>query len=387
MSWFLHSSRYGTRFRQGLLVGVFTVLAIALALTTTVAQPAGTPSAMPQAPQSGATGSAAAASDPDQAQTASGDADADRQIGISFDESDQDERRNLHRVDDALDVLDLDERIELADDAQRLTNHGLPTIVVIREAAESREQSRAVAEQLRVERGVASRQGADDGLLMLVTIAPESPRSTSVVLSFGANALPKGGLTVDTAGAIHDDVMVPRLERGRLYSALHVGIRRIIYLETYLPDAQEPLSDPARMLQGAVNVIGPLALVGSAAGFVVSGRRPRRRGGMGTFTRTASLVGLGAICLFIASVIGRSAIGVAATALIALLIWTQYLIGRSSGEPVPPGSRRISLPPRRRFQKLHGKRHEPISRRQIGTGPAMSRSQRADSGARRHRHA
>lgn len=343
-----------------LIFGMAFVM-LALAHASALAQPSSTPDATPQASPGNPAASAVAAPDPDRQPNASGDPDGDKQIGISLDDLDTGANRHLFRVEDSQQILKLEQRVELADDAQRLTNHGLPTIIVLRESTVSRDRSQATADQLRVDQGVESSDGADDGMVILVTIDPGSPRSGSVVLSFGRNALPKGGLTKASVEDVYERVMTPRLERNKLYSALHVGIREIIYLETYIPEARQPLTDSERTVRGAVNLLGPLALVGSAAGFVLTGRS---RSGPGTsgntrspgFVRTALIVGLGAVLLFFAAVVARSTIGIASAVLLGLLIWTQVLIDRLPGRENRSGYRSLSLPYRRMFRSIRRSR-------------------------------
>ncbi|MDQ3541873.1 MAG: hypothetical protein M3440_14425, partial [Chloroflexota bacterium] len=192
-------------------------------------------------------------------------------------------------------------------------------------------------------------------------IDPASPRSGSVVLSFGRNALPKGGLTAASVEDIYERVMAPRLERNKLYSALHVGIREILYFETYIPEARPPMTDSERTVRGAVNLLGPLTLIGGAAGFVVTGRSRSRSGTSGNtrssaFVRTAAIVGIGALCLFFAAVVARSTIGVASAALLGLLIWTQFLIDRLPRGSARTGIRSLSLPYRRMFRPVRRSR-------------------------------
>lgn len=322
------------------------------------------------------------APDPDRQSTASGDPDESRQIGRAFDEVDTEKYRNLHRVVDPGRILKLDQRIELADDAQRLTTHGLPTRVLLTEGTASREESQATADQLRVAHKVESSKGADDGMFMLVTVDPESPRSGTVVLSFGRNALPKGGLTVETVEDIYERTILPRLKRNRLYSALHVGIRRMIYLETYIPDAPAPLTESQRTLRSAVNVLGPLAFLGSAVGLVVSDRASTRsrvsRGRhptmpAGRLARTALFAGLGAVLLFFAAVVGRSTIGVASALLVGLLVWTQLVIRGLPRQSAPPGTRMLSLPYRRGFMPI---RQSSVRRIDTQAGNASRRRTR-----------
>ncbi|HEV2065910.1 MAG TPA: hypothetical protein VGR08_03670 [Thermomicrobiales bacterium] len=323
--------------------------------STSLAQEDSTPQSA--APTSGATPTPVP--DPGRKPTASGDPGESRQIGKAFDEVDTEKYRNLHRVDDPERILKLDQRIELADDAQRLTNHGLPTRVVIREGTASREESQATADQLRDEQNVESSEGVDDGMIMLVTVDPESSRSGMVVLSFGRNALPKGGLTAESVEEVYERTILPRLKRQRMYSALHVGIRRIIYLETYIPEAQPPLTESQKTARGAVNVLGPLAFLASAAGFVLSGRtstRSRVSAGQrasdaaGVLAQTALLIGLGAVLLFVAAVVARSTIGVTSALLVGLLVWTQLLIRGLPRQSARPGMRTLTLPYRRVFR-------------------------------------
>jgi uncharacterized membrane protein YgcG len=344
--------RFGIRPPHFLLM-VVLVVALALVQSASFAQPASTPPAgQPLSPKPAAT--PAPAADPDEAITATGNPNEDIQIGLSLDDFKSGKYENLQRVDDPQKILKLDQRIELADDAQRLTDHALPTIIVLRESTAPREESQAYADRLRIDRGVESSKGADDGMVMLVTFNPYFPRSSSIVFSFGQNALPKGGLTVASAEDVYQRAMLPRLKKNRLYNAIHVGIRQIIYLETYIPEAQPPLTDPERKLRGAVNVLGPLVLVGSAAGFVLTGRSPSRSRSSASrrrsvFVRTALIVGLGAALLFGLAVIAKSTIGVASAALVVLLLLSQPLIQRRPAGVAPAGVRLVSLPYRRTF--------------------------------------
>ncbi|MDQ3539635.1 MAG: hypothetical protein M3440_03010, partial [Chloroflexota bacterium] len=354
MTWNLPTTRFRTLHPRLLIFGAALVMLV-FVHTSALAQPSSTPQATP--------GDRAAlpAPAPDRQPNATGDPNGDKQIGISLNDRDTDADRHLYRVEDPQQILKLEQQIELADDAQRLTNHGLPTIIVLRESTDARDRSQTTADQLRIDRGVESSGGADDGMVMLVSIDPASPRSGSVVLSFGRNALPKGGLTAASVEAIYERVIAPRLERNKLYSALHVGIREIIYFETYIPEARPPLTESERTVREAVNVLGPLALGGSAAGFVVMGRSRSRTGASGNtrssaFIRTARIVGLGALCLFFAAVVARSTIGVASAALLGLLIWTQFLIDRIPRGPARAGFRTLSLPYRRMYRPVRSSR-------------------------------
>lgn len=319
------------------------VLAVVLVMgqSTISAQPASTPRAGQQPPRQPTASPAA-------------DSDEDIQIGLSLDDLEAGKYRNLQRVDDPHRILTLEQRVELADDAQRLTNHGLPTIIVLRESTAPRALSQDDADKLRLDRGVESSPGADDGMVMLVTINPSFPRSSSIVFSFGENALPKGGLTRASVEDVYERAMLPRLQRNRLYSALRVGIRQIIYLETYIPEARPPLTSSQQTLREAVDLLGPLVLVGSAAGFLLTGRSlPRSQSFAGKrrsmFVRTALIVGLGAVLLFGLAVIARSTIGVASAVLVTLLIVSQAAIERLAASAAPAGIRSVSLPYRRAF--------------------------------------
>lgn len=360
MTWTLTTTSIQRQQSRLIVVGLVLIM-LAMAHGSSAAQPVSSPSPGQELTPADVPPSPPSA--PDQQPNATGDPDDNIQIGISLDDLDSGSYRHLYRVDDPERMLKLDQRIELADDAQRLTNHGMPTIVILRLSAEARDQSQITADQLRIDRGVESRGGADDGMVMLVTIDPASPRSGSVVLSFGRNALPKGGLTSASVEDIYDRVIDPRLARSRLYSALHVGIREIIYLETYIPEARPPMSDTQRLARRMIDILGPLVLVGSAAGFMFMSPSPSsgvtgttRRS---TFVRTAVVVGLGTVCLFVAAVVARSSIGIGSVVLLALLVWTQYLIARSPRGSADTGVRSVTLPYRRTFRPVRQSRMSP----------------------------
>lgn len=374
MTWNLLTIRFAIQPSRLLVFGMIAVVLL-LGHVPVSAQAVSTPQAAQQPPNDSSTSPTPAI---DRGSTrrpnASGDGDDGRQIGISLEDRDAKAYRYLHRLEDPQRILKLEQRADLAEDAQRLTNHGLPTIIVLRESTETRDQSQASADQLRADRGVESSEGADDGMVMLVTIDPDSPRSGSVVLSFGRNALPKGGLTVESADDVYDRVMAPRLRRNKLYSALHVGIREIIYLETYIPEGQSPLTNTERTARGAVNTLGPLALAGSAAGFVLMGRLPSQPGASrirrtSPFVRTAAVVGGGAVLLFITAVVAKSTIGVISAFLLAFLVWTQFLIQRLPRGSVRSGIRKVSLPYRRTFRPFRRHNASPPSAARSSSRP------------------
>lgn len=150
-------------------------------------------------------------------------------------------------------------------DLGRLWEAGIPTIIYTRRSNDSREQAVAFADRLREEWALESSPGADDGIVMLVSLHESSRAENALVLSIGANALPINQLTSETLQEIRDREMQPAFRRNEINLALSFGVRRMLYYEGYTPPDPLPLTDrqlTARALApGALLLTGLLALV------------------------------------------------------------------------------------------------------------------------------
>lgn len=189
----------------------------------------------------------------------------------------------MHLVEDPNKLLSKQQASIIAEDAHRLTVHGIPTMVVLRESTQNQEVSAVVAENLRVEKRLETAPGADDGILFLVTRnvgsrKPGAPRqSTFLTISHGAHVFPQGGLNESSLQEIHQRFIRPRLRFGLVSDALRVGLRKIIYLETYYPDPSPPLTSLQTTTRATLNVVAPAASVVGIASVAWSWWSHRRR--------------------------------------------------------------------------------------------------------------
>lgn len=184
----------------------------------------------------------------------------------------------VHLVEDPNEVLSRSQTNELAEDAHRLTVHGIPTMVVLRESSQSPDESAAFADRLRLERNLETAPGADDGILFLVTQKAESSRRSMVVtISYGVHTLPKGGLNEESLQDVYQRSIRPRLRFGLVADALKIGMRKIIYLETYFPDPSPPLTSLQKATQGIVNVAAPVLSFAGVVSVIAAWRSVRHR--------------------------------------------------------------------------------------------------------------
>ena len=155
-------------------------------------------------------------------------------------------------------------------DLKRLNEAGIPLVIYIRRSDDFRSESVAYAEQLRTDWDLESADGAEDGIVILVTLSDLSPLRDSLVMSLGPHALPINQLTTDTLRDIYDNEMQPAFRRNEIDLAVSYGVRRILYYEGYTPPDPPGLSEgqatarslaPWSILLAALyGVFGPLLL-------------------------------------------------------------------------------------------------------------------------------
>ncbi|CAA9579276.1 MAG: hypothetical protein AVDCRST_MAG87-3167 [uncultured Thermomicrobiales bacterium] len=264
----------------------------------------------------------------------------------------------MHLIEDPLGVLSKDQASELADDAQRLTAHGIPTMVIIRDSTRTREESAIDADELRARHALESTPGADDGLLFLVT-RPRGPQgsrgsrqSMFLTISPGANTLPKGGLNDASLQEVQDRFIRPRMRFGLLADGLRVGMRKIIYLETYYPDPLPPLTSLQIAVRSALDVVAPIVTI-TGVGSVVAAWR--RRGLQISARRSATwfpnvlalaLAGFAVTSLAISSVYSQSRLGIVAVLVLTLVIAAHVRLLRRRPDITSQRSRVIHTSPR-----------------------------------------
>ena len=283
-------------------------------------------------------------------------------------------------VFDPYGILTTDQFNALAGDANRLKAAGLPTLVYVRISLNTQQQSQQFAQSLVARPGlVETSAGAQNGLVVLVSMPPGTPQRGNIAIAYGAHALPVNGLNPSSIQHVSAADMLPQLKQGQTFLALQWGLRRFNYIVAYTPYAYPRLSSGARAVGAWLSVIAPV-LAALAIGLLVTtwfltGATWRAVAGRG-WRRWLALwwPGLvaGVLCAMLIplSVYARDRIGIfAATAVIvAMLLDVRVMADR----PRRAGAPRVvtvtaTLPARVAADRHNGARQRP-KRRGEGQG-------------------
>ncbi len=211
--------------------------------------------------------------------------------------------RNPNRDGDVYDtvgILTAAQEKSIQTDIIRASGLGVDMLVYTRMSGDSAEESQAFADRLNTEWDVESSDGANDGLVYLVTVNPVDPGTNSLVISAGEAALPIRQLDEAALQRILEADIVPEVEDGQFNTAIQFGIRRVLNAMEYSPPNPEPLSPAQQALRTAANILGVTLLQLSVLGFfVVAIVRERRF----TVSPTAGSLGLYAILLAASSIV------------------------------------------------------------------------------------
>jgi uncharacterized membrane protein YgcG len=204
-------------------------------------------------------------------------------------------------------------------DIGRMWNDGLPAVIYIRESGEDASTSQQFADQLRTKWDIESSPGADDGLVMLVTIRDRFPKTAILTLSYGSNAFPQGQMTVDVLNTILEEEAYPRIRTGNINGGLTYAVRRILYYSEYTAPFPPPLTDRQETLHRLATPLASIVAIILIGLIVVPAKRLPGwlREKEATFVLAALLV---ALALAVA-VLGRHALasGIAITDIVLLL--------------------------------------------------------------------
>jgi uncharacterized membrane protein YgcG len=118
-------------------------------------------------------------------------------------------------------------------DIGRMWNDGFPAMIYIRRSPATEAESRYFADQLRQKWDIESSSGADDGIVLLVTIRNTFPHTAVLSVSYGANAFPSGQMTEQLLHEILADEAYPRIRVGNVNGGLTYALRRILYYTEY----------------------------------------------------------------------------------------------------------------------------------------------------------
>ena len=220
-------------------------------------------------------------------------------------------------------LLDADQRSTLRADADRLRRVGLPTLVYVRISEANDVQAAAFADRLLDEWNVESAPGANDGMVLLISMGVSTRRSGEVIVRTGGRALPQGGLTEARLAEIVDERIAPRVKRGQIYTGALSGLRGMVYTIAYYPEPQAPLTSWQQRVHDTLIALAPalgglalLSMIGRlfrTPRFLAADRPVGRL--VPFFVLTCSLL------LALLAVYARSRVGIAiAVALFLLLI-------------------------------------------------------------------
>lgn len=161
-------------------------------------------------------------------------------------------------VFDPYGLLTTDEANSLTSDANRLKAAGLPTLVYARISLNTQAQSQQFAQTLVQKPGlVETSPGAQNGLIVLVSVPPGVPQRGNIVVAYGKNALPVNGLNATSIQEINESDMVPQLKQGQIFAALQLGLRRFNYVVAYTPYSYPHLSTTARTIGKWLSIVAP----------------------------------------------------------------------------------------------------------------------------------
>lgn len=256
-------------------------------------------------------------------------------------------------------------------DLRRLQGLGVDVAVYTRRANASREDSERFADALRESWAVESEPGADDGMVMLLTVSDSRPRGSTFVMSSGENFFPVG--QVDEAGfnQIYEEEVAPHFRENRFDVALAYALRRMLYAADYTPPDPPPLSGINALAHDAARIGGAVLVQAAVLGLAVvpalMERRLTIRPSRTTVRTYAMVFGGASILLALVSVVGRSGLGILLAILVLALVTSVTTVFLTSAGTSTSGSRRVPVAPSgehhlgRSLTRLHQRkdRHVP----------------------------
>lgn len=224
--------------------------------------------------------------------------------------------RNPNRegsVYDTVDVLTTDQERSIQTDITRASGLGVEMLVYTRMSEQSEAESQIFADRLNAEWGVESAEGANDGLVYLLTVNPLDPDTNSIVVSAGQAALPIRQFDDMALQELVDTEMVPEVVEGEYARSFQYGLRRVLNAIEYSPPEPAPPTSLQQTLHKAANVMGAVlvqfAVVGYFAISLVRDRRFTLAPGARSLTIYAVMLGVSSVVVGIVAIVGRNAFG------------------------------------------------------------------------------
>jgi hypothetical protein len=245
-------------------------------------------------------------------------------------------------VVDRANFFDEEQERAAIDDAWRLNMLGIPTQVVTELEESTPELARQRADRLRIEDGIESAPGADDGMVIYAAVHPANRSIVHIAVATGAGTLPSGGLAGDELAAIVSTIVVPQMVAGDPPLAIVHSMREMIYQQVFTPPPGSTPKGSRAALQGIIPWLAP-ALAIPVAVVTIRGAQARRGRTMALLLAVPPL-GVG-LLLAVAAVVGRSGPGVFwATGLMLVGVGVLIVADRE----LQRGQRRVlSMTPRR----------------------------------------
>ncbi len=222
-----------------------------------------------------------------------------------------------YMVHDRAGLLDEQQERSAIDDAFRLNRTGIPTQVVIEPLALDQSRADDRADELRITHGIESSPGADDGLLIYLSVDPVGSMASVISFSIGAHTTPAGGLTRGDVEAIRETIAIPQLAAGHPARAIVYSLREMIYQHMFTPPPAPAVPERNGQVQSALVLAGPVLTL-LVAGLLQPWRTRQGRG----WLVIVACVGAGTL-LFGIAVLGRSEFGIlGALAVLLLAVWS-----------------------------------------------------------------
>jgi len=256
-------------------------------------------------------------------------------------------------------------------DLRRLQGLGVDVAVYTRRADVSRRESEQFADALRESWAVGSSPGADDGMVLLLTISGSRPRGSTFVMSSGDNFFPLGQVGEADFSRIYEEEVAPHFRENRFDVALAYALRRMLYAADYTPPDPPPLSGINALAHDAARIGGVVivqaAILGLAIVPALMEHRLTLRPTRNTVRTYALVFGGASILLALVSVVGRSGLGTLLAILVLALVTSATTLFLTPARTSMSGSHRVKVTPLEerhlgsRLGRLHQRkdRHAP----------------------------
>lgn len=167
-------------------------------------------------------------------------------------------RRMTNTIYDQAGILTERQATTLHGDIRRLHELGVPAVVYIRSAVDESDQMSA--DDMRVNWGVETAPGADDGMLFLLTIDPRESEASTFEVSSGENTYPIRQLDAQRMDQIVENDVLPNVRAGDVYLGLAFAVRRTINLAEYSPPNPPALTSTQESMRTPLTVVAALLI-------------------------------------------------------------------------------------------------------------------------------